>query len=760
MKNISPHLKSILLFVFILFITPQSLLMQNKTGVNVIPKPTNITVKDGFYSLSESVKIYCENDPDINKTALLLRDKLKTSTGYDIEIISSAEPKDNGINLFLDESLNDLGKEGYRLKSTQSKIDLTAFTSTGLSRGIQTIRQLFPAEIESDEAVDNIKWEIPAVEIIDKPQFEWRGMLLDCCRHFMEPDFVKRYIDLLAYHKMNTLHWHLTEDQGWRIEIKKYPKLTEIGAFRTYENDSVYGGFYTQEQIRDIVKYAEERHIRIVPEIELPGHAVAALAAYPELSCTGGPFEVATTWGVFKDVYCAGKDSTFEFLQNVFDEVIELFPGPFIHIGGDEVPKDRWKECPDCQARIKNEGLKDENELQTYFIQRIQKYLEDHGRRIIGWDEILEGGIPKGAMVQSWRGVEGAIEAAHKKHYAIVSPTSHAYFNYDIGTIDLRKVYSFNPVPEILEDKFKMFILGGECNMWTEHAPQPTIDSKMFPRILAMSEALWTSEPDSDYNEFLNRVRNHYDKLKIQGVDFGPEAKPVSIIPAFDSNKNSFFVKLEAGEEDIDIYYATGGHEPDENSNKYSEPFEVDNTTVVKAKGYKLGAPYGDSVERELLLHKGAGKKVTLANQFSSHYNGGGENGLCNGILGGINFRDGWWQGFQFYDLDAVIDLEKHGQVKRIAVTCNQNMHSWIFMPQWVEFFISADGENWESVGKVINDISPRETEAVIKEFSVENLNAEARYIKVFAKNIETCPDWHPGAGGKAWIFADEIIIE
>ena len=317
----------------------------------------------------------------------------------------------------------------------------------------------------------------------------------------MEKDFVKRYIDLLALYKMNVLHWHLTEDQGWRIAIDKYPKLTEVGAWRDDGQGGKYGGFYTKEDIREVIEYATERGITVVPEIELPGHSQAALAAYPQFSCTGGPFEVETEWGVFKEIYCAGNDSTFIFLEDVLSEVMELFPSEYIHIGGDEVPKYRWEHCEKCQRRIHIEGLYDEHELQSYFISRIGNFLATKERKMIGWDEILEGGLPEGATVQSWRGFDGAKTAVLSGHQAIVSPTSHAYFDYGLNDIDLEKVYEFNPIPEGISQKEEILVLGGECNMWSERAPQHKVDSKVFPRMIAMSEVLWSG---NDQKNFLN----------------------------------------------------------------------------------------------------------------------------------------------------------------------------------------------------------------------------------------------------------------
>ncbi|MCK4999088.1 MAG: beta-N-acetylhexosaminidase, partial [Anaerohalosphaera sp.] len=427
--------------------------------VNLVPKPVRVELLPGSFRIEPDMVVYVQSSDGADlETAQLLAERLNSSTGFRVTEIRSTNGEEmDGINL---KRVDDdaLGEEGYRLSVTKTRVVIEANGSAGLFYGTQTLRQMLPLAFESAslQFVPMEGWQIRCAVIEDVPRFEWRGMLLDCGRHFMDKEFVKRYIDLLAMHKMNRLHWHLTEDQGWRIEIKKYPKLTEIGGWRTYQDGTVYGGYYSQEDVREVVAYAKKRFVMVVPEIELPGHSVAALAAYPEYSCTGGPFEVETKWGVHKDVYCAGNEATFTFLQDILTETCELFDSPYIHIGGDECPKDRWHDCSKCQARIKAEGLKDEHELQSYFIQRIEKFLQTKNKSIIGWDEILEGGLAQNATVQSWRGMGGAIEAVNSGHDAIVSPTSHAYFDYDISTTDLRKVYTFEPVPDgIANDKVK-----------------------------------------------------------------------------------------------------------------------------------------------------------------------------------------------------------------------------------------------------------------------------------------------------------------
>jgi len=387
--------------------------------------------------------------------------------------------KINQVSLILIQNKN-LGDEGYELVSTADGIKITAEKNAGLFYGCQSLKQLLPPEIFSKTLTENIKWKIPCVNISDKPRFKWRGLMLDPCRHFFDVDFIKKFIDLMALCKFNVFHWHLTEDQGWRIEIKKYPELTKIAAWRKEKDGSISGGFYSQKQIREIVEYAAERFITVLPEIEMPGHSIAAISAYPELSCSGGQVDVPTAWGVHENVYCAGNENTFKFLEDVLTEVFDLFPGEYIHIGGDECPKANWKKCPKCQKRIKNENLKNEDELQSYFIKRMEKFVNKNGKRLVGWDEILEGGLAPNATVMSWRGTEGGIAAAKQGHDVVMSPVTHCYFDFsqtddekiDIGgsvTTTTEKVYEFDPIPDELSDEEAKHILGGQGNLWTEH---------------------------------------------------------------------------------------------------------------------------------------------------------------------------------------------------------------------------------------------------------------------------------------------------
>ena len=438
----------------------------------------------------------------------------KTTPGGDRPV----PEKPGTIVLRLDAALSRLGEEGYRLRVSPSSTTLTAPKTAGLFYGLQTLRQLaFGRD------------RIPCGEIEDRPAYAWRGLLLDCCRHFMSVGLVKKYIDLLAYHKMNVFHWHLTEDQGWRLEIKRYPRLTEVGAWRM-EHGKKYGGFYTQDEVREVVAYAAERHVTVVPEIEMPGHASAALAAYPEFGCLGRPLPVPPDYGVFRDVFCPGKEETIRFLENVLAEVCDLFPSPYIHIGGDECPKDHWRACPDCQRRIREEGLKDEAELQGWFTRRIETFLRSRGRKVIGWDEILEGGVTKTAVVQSWRGMEGAVAAARLGNPVISSPWDPVYLlcpqvpeevRSNFKTLNsLDKVYAFDPAPAGLEPAQSAAVLGGEACLWCEWTFEFEVDAQVFPRLCALAEVLWTPAPRREIGDFGRRLGVHRPRLAALGVDF------------------------------------------------------------------------------------------------------------------------------------------------------------------------------------------------------------------------------------------------
>ena len=569
---------------------------------------------------------------------------------------------------------------------------------------------------------------------------------------------IKKYIDLLAQYKMNKLHWHLTEDQGWRIEIDKYPKLTTIGSQRK-DSSGVYGGYYTKEDIKEIVDYAKNKHIEVIPEIEFPGHSQAAIAAYPQLSCTGKPIDVATEWGVFKDIYCAGNDSVFTFMEDVLGEVIELFPSSFIHIGGDEAPKTRWENCPKCQKRMLEENLNDEHELQSYFIKRIEKYLNSRGKTLIGWDEILEGGLAKNAVVQSWRGMNGGIEAAKHGNKVIMSPTSHAYFDYSIKSTDMKQVYHFDPIPTELDSIQKQLVLGGECNLWSEHIPnEKKLDEMVFPRMLAMSEVLWSYPKERNYNAFLARADNHAHLLRSYGVNVGLDAFPCQI-STFKDTSNKAQISIQPGRKDLQFKYQWGMDSsmlPMDSS--LNMPINRSGLLIIQAtKDKNL---YGETVQQQIQLHKGLFNKVSYSSNYSSYYQANGESSLTDGQLGSLDFRDGDWQGFWDTKIDLTIDLEREIPFDSLNVHFYQYINSWIFSPIEISFNVSNDSINWTNLGIVKNEENISKRGKLIDKISINNSSKKPyRYINLVATPLKVIPNWHEAAGNSTWLFIDEIIV-
>jgi hexosaminidase len=751
---------SIIIIIFCFLIPAAYCLINDKEkrmseNISLIPKPEKLEMKSGSFVFSNNTPVIYN---EFSKTlAGYLSEQFKNLYGIEIKTgINEGKNNTSCINLEINKSFKDANPESYSISIKPDGISILSGNEKGLFMGIQTLLQIFPDSIKKNE---NISIQIPCLEIFDKPRFEWRGLNLDCGRHFMTKDFIKRYIDILASYKFNKFHWHLTEDQGWRIEIKKYPKLTEIGAWRKEADGTIYGGFYTQNEIKEIVEYAKSRYITIIPEIEMPGHCLASLASYPENSCTGGPFEVGTQWGVMKDVYCAGNEKTYEFLENILTEVIALFPSEYIHIGGDEAPKDRWKECPKCQAKIKSEKLKDEHELQSYFIKRISDFLASKGKKIIGWGEILQGGLSSGATVQSWEDFKAAIEAVKQKHYSVCSPASHTYLNGDADNLNLQTCYSFNPIPEELKEEEWKYILGSEANLWTEQAPQETVDGKLFPRILALAEVFWTNNP-KNYDEFYARVQKHYSRLTARNIKYGPETKAIIYSTSYNEQEKEFTISLKSSQNNIVLHYTLDGSEPSETSPIYNGPIKLKGTATFRVAAYKDGQSINKSLRLSFVKNLALGAKITLNNSFNPRYIGGGNNGVIDGARGTNRFNDSQWQGYEGTDFEGIIDLGKKTDINKVTVGCLQESSSWIFLPEYIEVQVSDDNVNFKPAGMIKNDISPKATETILKDFPIKMDGTSTRYIKVKAKNMGACPPWHPGNGSKAWIFLDEIIVE
>jgi len=610
--------------------------------ISIIPRPERISIWDGNFELSSKTRILTESGSvEMQKLGKYLAKIINNATAFNIRVsdISEAKSIDNVIILSSNFSDEKLGDEGYKLQVDPTKITIQSNEPAGVFYGIQSLLQLVPNKILCKK-IDGqeIDWEIPCLYIYDKPQYSYRGMHLDVSRHFFPKEFIKKFIDLMAMYKMNVFHWHLTDDNGWRIEIKKYPELTDICAWRVDREDqpwknreqakpgekATYGGFYTQEEIKEIVEYARERNIEIIPEIEMPGHSSEIFAAFPELSCRGKKLEVQTgsLWPNI-DVFCAGNEKTFEFLENVLSEVAELFPSDYIHIGGDETDKTRWKSCKKCQKRIKDEGLKDEEELQSYFIKRIEKFLDSKDKKLIGWDEILEGGLAPEATVMSWHGVDGGIEAAQQGHDVIMTPTSHCYFDYyqadpDFqplaigGFTTLKKVYSFNPTPPVLNDEEKKHILGAQGNIWTEYISTPEHAEYMsVPRMIALSEVVWTPKKRQNWNSFIKRLNDHYQRLEILDVNYCEGSYKIDITSKTDT-AGKVSVCLESEIYNPEIHYTIDGSDPDINSPLYSKDFEIDKETIIKAGFFKDGNLIEKISEKSISVHKGLGKNLKV----------------------------------------------------------------------------------------------------------------------------------------------------
>jgi len=750
---------------------------------SLMPQPVEVKAYPGQFRLAPEATISWSGNPGAAGVAGQLALALRPSTGYELAF---AEGDDGDISLVIDTS-REWRPEEYLLTVKRRKVTLTAGTAEGLFRGIQTLRQLFPPQIFGSAPAERVKWNAPCVTVTDYPRFVWRGMHLDVSRHFFDKEFIKRYIDILAMHKMNVFHWHLTDDQGWRIEIKKYPKLTEVGAWRVDREDkpwdsrepqqpgekATYGGYYTQEEIREIVAYAAERFITVVPEIEMPAHVGAALAAYPEYSCTGGPFTVPPggVWPI-TDIYCAGKDEAFTFLEDILSEVIELFPSEYIHVGGDEADKTEWKRCPSCQARIRKEGLKDEHELQSYFIKRIEKFLNSRGRKLIGWDEILQGGLAPEATVMSWQGFEGGIAAARSGHEAVMAPVSHCYFNVYQGDpesepesfrglLSLKKVYSFEPVPPELTPEESIMIIGAQGCLWTEYVTEGTTAEYMvLPRLTALSEIAWTQAELRNWEGFNSRLPKMMERFDAAGINYSRGSYRVDMSASFDESSGSIILEMTSEQSSPEIRYTIDGTNPEASSPVYSKPLKMTGTATVKAAIFDSGKIMGGVSEKKITINKATGMKVQYNTPFSDRYRAYEELTLVNGISGSGSFNDGHWQGFEGSDMDVVIDLGKETSVTGVSSSYMAATGSWIFLPRSVEYSYSLDGSNFTQMDTVTTEIDPADQGNRIESYLSSFPAVEARFMRVLARGQITCPPWHAGAGSKAWLFCDEIIVE
>ncbi|WP_412477064.1 glycoside hydrolase family 20 protein [Flavobacterium sp. TBRC 19031] len=739
----------------------------SQNSLPLIPQPGQVKIENGIFLLTDKTVIQADAS---SFEAQYLQMAIKQLTGLNLKIVPVSNGSKISLSFDVDGPAASGVKEPYSLTVSEKAIAIKAEYNAGFFYGIQTLLQLIPSENKRE-----IK--IPCLKINDYPKFQWRGMHLDCARHFFSVAFVKKYIDYLAMYKFNTFHWHLTDDQGWRIEIKQYPKLTEVGAWRNgsmvghyneQKYDTIrYGGFYTQDQIKEVVAYAQQRHITVVPEIEMPGHAVAALAAYPQYSCTGGPFEVEKQWGVLDDVFCP-KEATFTFLENILSEVISLFPSQYIHIGGDECPKTRWKKCAHCQNLIREKGLKDEHELQSYFIQRIEKFVNSKGRKIIGWDEILEGGLAPNAAVMSWRGTEGGIAAAKEKHYVVMTPGSHCYFDHYQGNpqneplaiggyTPVEKVYAFNTIPNELSAAESKYILGAQANVWTEYITSPAqVEYMIFPRMMALSEVLWGTSNPNQYADFQKRIVQHFKRFDQEGINYSKALFEITseVMPRPGGNGVLFLLKNAQSENGI--RYTSDGTMPTTQSRVYDQAIEITKSQTVKAQYFENEKAKSNVAEMTFHIHKATSQLVSLQNPPSGNYAKGGGFTLVDGIKGDKAKFGQHWLGFSGVDLNATIDLGQKQKINQLSLGLLNSPSSWIYFPKKVTFQVSEDMIQFETVGTFTY-------EEILKangQVDIKCHHKNIQFVKVTAENFGIIPDGQPGAGNKAWLFADEITVE
>lgn len=743
----------------------------------VIPMPHEIVAAQGSpFVLKSGVKIlYPEGNAQMQRNAELLAEYLKTATGKDFAVEAGTEGK-NAIVLAL--GVDNKNPEAYELKVAGEGVTVKGATEAGVFYGIQTLRKSLPVAVDA-----NIS--LPAVDIKDAPRFAYRGAHFDTSRHFFTVDEVKTYIDMLALHNMNRMHWHFTEDQGWRIEIKKYPKLTEIGSKRSEtvigKNSGKYDGiphegFYTQEEAKEIVKYAAERFITVIPEIDIPGHMQAALAAYPELGCTGGPYEVWKMWGVSEDVLCIGNDQSLKFLEDVFAELIEIFPSEYIHIGGDECPKVRWAQCPKCQARIKQLGLKSdakhtkEERLQSYVISHVEKFLNEHGRQIIGWDEILEGGLAPNATVMSWRGEGGGIEAAKQHHDVIMTPNTYLYFDYyqskDTdneplaigGYLPVERVYSYEPMPKSLTPDEQKYIKGVQANLWTEYIPTFSHAQYMvLPRWAALAEVQWSAPEKKDYANFLSRLPRLIQWYDAEGYNYAKHVFDVTAEFTPNTTDGTLDITLNTLD-DAPIHYTLDGSEPTAASPRAEGVVKVKENAVFSAKALR---PTGDSrVLTEKICFSKSSMKPIVANQpVNNQYKFNGESTLVDGLKGNGNYKTGRWIAFFKNDMDVTIDLQQPTEISRVALSTCVEKGDWVFDARGLTVEVSADGKNFTKVASESYPVMKEDDKNGVYHHELTFDPVQARYVRVIAPTEQSMPAWHGGKGSPAFLFVDEIEI-
>lgn len=778
MKRVSFNLMGVLCILFSTCFYACSEKRTLNSDYEIIPKPLDVNCKgDASFLLKDGVAvIYPENNRKMQDNAEFLVDYVERQTG--VKLTSHAGmPVDGAICLTLD--LSDDNAEAYKLIVNDKRVCISGASEAGVFYGIQTLRKSLPV-------AQDINVNLSAVEIYDKPRFAYRGAMLDVARHFYTVDEVKTFIDMLALHNINRFHWHLTDDQGWRIEIKKYPKLMSVASERKETvvgrwysgiyDGKPYGGYYTQDELRDVIDYAAKRHITIIPEVDLPGHMQAALTAYPELGCTGGPYEVRTIWGVSQDVLCVGNDFTLQFVKDVLSEVADIFPSEYIHIGGDECPKVRWEKCPKCQERIKSLGLKSdakhtkEQRLQSYMIQEAAKYLKEKGKRIIGWTEILEGGLVPDATLMSWIGESGGIEAAHQHHDVIMTPNTYLYFDYYQskkvedeplaigGYLPIEKTYNYEPMPKELTKEEQQYIKGVQANLWTEYIPVfSQVQYMVLPRLGAAAEVQWTDPSKKDYKDFLRRVPHLVAVYDCYGWNYATHVYDVNVDMKADTVNHVLNVQLSTMADDP-IYYTLDGQDPTEKSLKYTKPFTIDQSVVLKTMAVHPDRTSKISVDT-IRFNKATLKPVVLLQPNESRFSPDGPVVLVDGRNGNHSFDTGAWLTVAGNDLEAVINMQAETILNSASVHVYVRKDAWLFDARGFSVSVSSDNKNYKEVAsQEYKQMQESDSDGIIEhEFSFDS--CKATYVKIKVISEKSMPDWHWDAGKAPFLLIDEIIL-
>ena len=757
-----------------------------KNELNLIPYPLEVEQGNGSFNAAGTSVTCCGiEDPVIISSIKDFAGRLSAVSGKEAAIKVEDEVLSGnagGFCFILDSSL---GNEEYTLDIDKKGVVAKASSLSGFLYAIQTLKQLLPVEIYGNTPAPEAEWSLPCLSIKDSPRFKYRGLHLDISRHFFDENEVRKIIDIMAVYKLNTLHWHLTDDQGWRVEIKKYPKLIEVGSVRKgtvikKDWDSCdgieHGGYYTQDQIREVVEYASKRGINIIPEIDLPGHMLAALAAYPQYGCTGGPYEVWGRWGIADDVLCAGNEKTMHFLEDILTEISDLFPYEYIHIGGDECPKVRWEKCPVCQAKIKELGLKDdenfnaEHYLQSYVMERMENFLATKGKKIIGWDEILEGKLGPNATIMSWRGSAGGIKASKMGHDVIMTPNSHFYFDYyqskDIenepfgigGYVPVEKVYSYEPYTDDMDENARKHILGVQANVWTEYiASNEHLEYMILPRLAALSEVQWCSPENKNWDRFLESLSHEAAMYDIMGYNY---AKNVfQIIGKATSNPEKRCVEVNLSTQgNAPIRYTLDGKTPDKTSTLYSGPVEI-------KKGCTLSAIVErDNMETRVFTldfidNKAMGTNVQLLTQPLEKYRYGAPGSLVDGIRGKGEYSSGEYCGWLGTPASFVIDMGGNETYSSITLGTLIDKANDIFPPVSITASISDNGKDFTEAGRMQIAGPGQKDKDGMEDYTLTFPETSARYIKVEA-GILPLPAWHARHGNNSFIFLDEVVVK